>query len=433
MATGSVGEKLAIDGGTPVRTRPFGPTWIFGEEEDRYLLDTMAKARQGWRSAGYIQAFEEKWAEMHGVKHAFTTDSGTGAIHAAVAAVNPEPGDEIITTAVTDIGSVLGIMLQNAIPVFADWQPDIWNTDPADLESRITERTRAIIAVHFAGNPCDMDAIMDIARRRNLVVIEDCSHAHFAEYKGQLVGTIGDMACYSLGGKLITAGGGGGMFMSSNDELTRRAIGFAHKGSEYDDELRHALRPTSDQQGSPRGYLFLGDYHRLSQLMAAVGLAQLERLDETMGARERMAEIVDEMVFELPGFRRPKVREGDKTSYYFYGFRIVEEEMGASYRQFSEALNAEGIPCNPEPILGGLPLYKYPIFAEGNTYGESHYPFVDEQGNRRIDYKSMSLPVIERELPGIGVVMSRSTDTEEDARDIGTGIRKVALHFSGRR
>ena len=429
MATGKDAERLAIEGGTPVRTKPFGGMWIFGEEEDRYLLDVMHRARQGWRTAGYNEAFERKWAELHGVKHAFSTDSGTGAIHAAVAAVNPEPGDEIITTAVTDIGSVLGIMLQNAIPTFADWAPDIWNTDPADLESRITERTRAIIAVHFAGNPCDMDAIMDIARRHNLVVIEDCSHAHFAEYKGQLVGTIGDMACYSLGGKLITAGGAGGMFMSNDDGLTRRAKGFAHKGSEYDEELRNALRPTSEQVGSPRGYLFLGDYHRMSELMGAVGLAQLERLDETMRARERVAEILDEMVFELPGFRRPKVREGDRTSYYFYGFRIVEEEMGVSYAQFAEALNAEGIACKTEPIL---PLYKYPVFAEGNTYGESHYPFVDEQGNRRIDYKSMHLPVIERELPGIGLVMSRSTDTEEDARDIGNGIRKVALHFSGR-
>jgi dTDP-4-amino-4,6-dideoxygalactose transaminase len=382
----------------------------------------------GWGAANKVEAFEDEFAKLHGVEYAFTTDSGTGAIHAAIGAVNPEPGDEIITTPATDIGTVLGIMIQNAIPVFADWDADTFNTDPADVERRITDRTRAIIAVHYFGNPCDMDAMMDIGRRHNIPIIEDCSHAHLAEYKGKLVGTIGDMGCYSMGGKLITAGGGG-MFISNNEELTRRAIGFARKGSEYDGGLRNSLRPTSDYQGSRRGYSFLGDFHRMSPLMAAVGLAQLRRVEKTMKARGRVAEIVDEMVADLPGFQRPKIGPKDRTSYYVYGYRIVEEEMGATFVQFVEALTAEGIRAGG----GHGPLYKYPIFAEGRTYGQSQYPFVDEQGKRRIDYASVHLPVIEREMPRTGALMCRSTDTEEDARDIGTAIRKVALYYASQR
>ena len=182
---------------------------------------------------------------------------------------------------------------------------------------------------------------MDVGRRHNIPVIEDCSHAHLAEYKGRLVGTIGDMGCYSMGGKLITAGGGG-MFISNNEELMRRAIGFARKGSEYDEGLRNSLRPTSDNPGSSTGYSFLGDFHRMSPLMAAVGLAQLGRIEKTMHARGRTWEIVDEMTADIPGFVRPKLGPGDKTSYYVYGYRVVEEEMGASYTEFSQALEAEG-------------------------------------------------------------------------------------------
>ena len=310
MATGKVAEKLAIHGGEPVRTKPFGARWFFDDEDRRQVLEVVDKAVDGgWGAANKLEQFEDTFARLHGVKYAFATDSGTGAIHAAVGAVNPEPGDEIITTPVTDIGTVLGIILQNAIPVFADWDPERLNTDPADVERRITDRTRAIIAVHLFGNPCDMDAMMDVGRRHNIPVIEDCSHAHFAEYKGRLVGTIGDMGCYSLGGKLVTAGGGG-MFISNNEEWTRRAKGFAFKGSEYDEGLRNSLRPTSDFQGSKTGYSFLGDFHRMSPLMAAVGLAQLGRIEKTMHARGRTWEIVDEMTAGIPGYVRPKLEPG---------------------------------------------------------------------------------------------------------------------------
>ena len=169
-----------------------------------------------------------------------------------MAAFDPEPGDEIITAPVTDIGSVLGIILQNAVPVFSDWEPGaVFNQGAADIERRITDRTRAIMVVHLSGVPVDMDAVMDVARRHGLPVIEDCSQAHLAEYQGRLVGTIGDVGCFSLGGKPLTAAGGG-MLITNNEKLARRAKGFAAKGSEYDEELRNSLRPTTARRGSER-------------------------------------------------------------------------------------------------------------------------------------------------------------------------------------
>ena len=427
-------EKLAIDGGEPLRREPFAPRWDFGEPEKRNLRETIDRASEpggSWGTTNQVREFEDAFARRHGVNYAIATDSGTGAIHAAVGAVNPEPGDEIITTPTSDIGTVLGIMLQNAVPVFADWDPDTLNTDPADLERRVTDRTRAIIAVHLFGNPCDMDAIMDIARRHNLVVIEDLSQAHLAEYQGRLVGTIGDIGCLSIGGKTLTAGGGG-MIVTDDEQLARRAVGFVYKGSEFDEGLRNSLRPTSDNRGSSTGYSFLGDYHRMSPLMAAIGRAQLERLDGYTERRRAAAKILDDMLWELPGITLQKVRDGDVHTYYVYGYKVDEEVLGVSAERFAEAVKAEGIPDVIGPYIRGMPLYRYPVFAEEKTYGNSRYPFVDEEGNRRIDYNALSLPVVERELPKTNGIIFRGY-TEDEARDIAGAIRKVALHYSSRR
>ena len=195
----SAPEKLAIHGGEPLRARPFGPRWYFGEEEKRHLAEVIDEAsepadtpdRQRWRSRTKVTAFCSAIAERHGIGFAVPTNSATSAIHTAVAAINPEPGDEVITTPVTDTGGILGIMLQNCIPVFADSDRDTFNIDPDDIDRRITERTRAIIATHLHGNPCDMGAIMEIGRMHGIPVIEDCAQAHLAQYQGQLVGTVG--------------------------------------------------------------------------------------------------------------------------------------------------------------------------------------------------------------------------------------------------
>ena len=422
-------EKLAIYGGEPVRTKPFGSMWIFGEEERRHLTEVMDRAPKEWRSRFKVNEFAAAFAERHGVEYAIPTDSGTGGLHAAIAAINPNPGDEIVTTPISDVGTVLGIIAQNAIPIFADMNPDTFNIDPADVERKITERTRAILIVHLFGNPCDMDEIMDIGRRHGLPVIEDCSQAHLAEYKGGLVGTIGDIAAYSLGGKALTTDQGG-MVITNNPELARRAVGFTRKGSEMDENLEEMLGPTSFRWGSARGYAFLGTQSPMTDLEAAVGLAQLGRWDEATETRRMVAAMIDEALYELPGIHVQQIRPGNRSSYYVYGYRIDEEEAGVSTEQFAEAVKAEGIPDCNGAYIRGMPLYKYPLFAEEQTYGDSRYPFVDEQGNRRVDYRNLHLPNIDRVLPNTGTILFRNTYTEEDGRDIARALRKVALHYS---
>src|SRR5262245_61883667 len=166
--------ELAIDGGTPVRTRPFGPWWIVADLEREQVLHVLDEAATKWRSRFKLNEFTRAIGQRSGFKHVFGTSCGTGALHAAVAALDLDPGDEIITTAVTDIGTLTGILLQNVLPVFADWNPRTLNMDAADIKHRITDRTKAILVVHLFGNPCDMDPIMDVAESHSLPVIEDC-------------------------------------------------------------------------------------------------------------------------------------------------------------------------------------------------------------------------------------------------------------------
>ena len=425
-------EKLAIDGGAPVRTRPFEPMWVFGEEERRHLMEVMDRAPNEWRKRFKVNEFANAFAERHGIEYAIPTDSGNGAVHTAVAAINPNPGDEVITTPVSDVGTVLGIIAQNAIPVFADMDPDTLNISPEDIERKITDRTRAILIVHLFGNPCDMDEIMDISRRHGIPVIEDASQAHLAEYKGRLVGTIGDIAAYSLGGKTLTTDQGG-MVITNDPELARRSVGFTRKGSEMDETMTEMLGPTSYRWGSARGYAFLGTHSPMTDLEAAVGMAQIGRWDEATAARRRAAEILDEALYELPGIHPQVIREGNRSSYYVYGYRIDEDEAGVSTEEFAKAVKAEGIPDCNGAYIRGMPLYKYPLFAEELTYGDSRYPFVDEHGVRRVDYNSLHLPNIEQYLPTTGTVLFRNTYTEEDANDIATAMRKVALHYAGKK
>ena len=165
--------------------------------------------------------------------------------------------------------------------------------------------------------------------------------------------------------------------------------------------------------------------------MAAVGLAQLHRLDGYIARRRAAGAIIEDILWEVPGLTPQKLRPGDRSGYYNHGFLYDEEEIGVPPERFVDAVIAEGVNC--KVYLGGMPLYHYPVFSESRTYGESGYPFVDEKGNRRIDYRDVQLPVVENELPRTLKVGGNSSHTEQDALDIGNAIKKVALHYASRR
>ena len=412
-------ERLAVDGGPPVRTQPFGPRWAFDDNERSQLMDVMDHAPTGWRSGFKVRELAALFAEVYGLSHAIAVGSGTAALHAAMGALDFDPADEIITTPVTDVGSIIGCVQQNLIPVFVDWDPVAFNMDPVDIERKITERTRAILVVHIFGNPCDMDAVMAIARRRGLVVIEDCAQAHLTRFDGRLVGTFGDIACFSTGMKTLTTGQGG-FVLTANDDLAARIRGFVGKGSEWDGEkwLRYAR---------------LGAFHPMTDVQAAIGVAQFSKLEAGTKARVMTAEILDAAFAGLEGFALPVRRLGDRRTHYVYPYCMEPERVGGTLTDFVAALQAEGIQDSSGPYLKGKPLYRSPMFAKARTYGTSGYPFRDETGVMRVDYRIVHLPVIEKMLPNLGILHMRNTMTEAEARDVASAIRKVARAFARRK
>ncbi|MGH8046920.1 MAG: DegT/DnrJ/EryC1/StrS family aminotransferase [Chthoniobacterales bacterium] len=406
----------AILGGSPVRTEKFSPRWNFGDEEKAQLMEVMDRAPRTWRDGFKIREFVKGVQRLYGVKSVIATNSGTAAVHAALGGLNPDPGMEVITTPVTDIGTLIGILQHNLIPVFADWDAHSFNTDPADIERKITDRTCAILVVHLFGNPCDMARIMEIARRRNIPVIEDCAQAHLATVGGKTVGAIGDLGCFSLGLKTLTTGQGG--FVTANDpSLAARVRGFLSKGSVKVGEEWHP-------------YSRLGAFYPMTDLQAAIGVAQLAKLEDATVAREKTVEILDETFRSLAGFTIPQRLEDGRSVHYLYPFHLDEKTAGVTLKDFVAALQAEGIIDAFGPYLKGKPLYRYPILARAQTYGTSGFPLRDETGITRADYTSLRLPNIERLLPGLGFFHMRNTFIESEAVDIARAVRKVAQYFA---
>jgi len=410
-------DTLAIYGGTPVRTRPFGPSHEFGEEDIAAVTEVLRSGEVG--RGDTVAQFEAAWAARHGLRHAITVNSGTSAMHVCVDAINPDPGDEIIVTPWTAGGSIIGALLQNSVPVFADID-DTYNIDPSDVERKITSRTRAIIAVHLFGNPCDMAALQEIAKRHNLFLIEDCAQAHLAEYQGQLVGTLGDIGGFSFGGKHLSAGMGGAV-VTHNEVLWERAL-----------LARDVALPRGDgpYAGRPYANYFLAPNYRITNLIAAILLVQLNRLDDYIATKIRAAHQLIDALADIEEITPQRVRPGDRHTYWSMGFTLDTERMGCSSWEFAEAVNAEGISLLSGPYIGTGrqgPLYRNPFLAEPNCYGRTRFPF-DYGRGKPVDYRQVECPYGEA-LLGRGITLSMRLFSEEDVEDIARAIRKVATYY----
>tara|TARA_R110002049_G_C9170348_1_gene561889 strand:+ start:4383 stop:6686 length:2304 start_codon:yes stop_codon:yes gene_type:complete len=403
---------LAIDGGEPYRTKPFGPRWVFGDDDFAELKSVMERAPSAWRTGHKVREFIQDFQTLFNVKNGVATGCGTSAVHAAVAALDAEPGDEIITTPATDIGSVIGILQQNLVPIFVDWDKDTFNMAPADIERKITDRTRAILVVHLFGFPCDMTAIRDLATRYRLPIIEDCAQAHLAEHNGSKVGTFGEYATYSFGLKTLSTDQGG-MVTTPDPDLAALVRGFLSKGST---KIGDNWVP----------YHRLGSYSPMTDLQAAIGVAQLSRLEDATQRREMVASHLDEVFSEIPCITLPRKKPGDRCVYYVYPYSFDSELAGHSVSHFIKALKAEGVADSFGPYLHGQALHQRPLFLEGNTYGRSGYPFRDPSGALRVDYSAVHLPKLERSLAGLGYFHMRNSFELADAEDMVGAIHKVA-------
>jgi len=415
--------ELAINGGTPVRTAPF-PTIgdisgrTFGEEESALLLEVIRSGRLNLAGGTMVPRLQEEFASVMGVDHCVASTSGTAAIHVAVGAVNPEPGDEIITGPITDMGTVIPILLQNAIPVFADLERATLGLDPADVERRITERTRAIIPVHLMGIPTDMDPLLELARKHDLTVIEDCSQAYGTLYKGQRAGTIGDVGTFSLQQSKHISCGDGGLTITSNDRLAERGKLFANKGWP---NYGAGSRPFGG-----RDYVCFGVNYRMTELQAAVTLAQLGKLAWVVERRTTLGDGITQAIADLAGLYIPPVRDGSRHTYWHLAILVDQEELGVRTSRLAEAMAAEGVSCGAHYI--GKPIFLYDLLRSKTIYGTSHYPFDLQPAGQEVRYEPGETPATEQILDDLILVNINENMTDRDQSDIIAGIRKVMGH-----
>jgi len=375
--------KLAINGGEKVVTRPLGKRWpIWDETEEKALLEVLHSGRWwGGGEGSKVWEFENVFAEYHNAKYGIATNSGTQALINALKGVNVEPGDEVITPALTFFASATCALFINAIPVFADVDPNSYNISPKAIESAITDRTKAIIVVHNGGYPADMDEIMKVSNKYNIPIIEDCAHAHGSEWRGTRVGAIGHIGAFSLMAGKSIAGGEGGIVLTNHEKIRENVYAYMDMG-------RWTERPDKSIR------LPMTSNFRMPEFTAAVLLSQMSRFDDQVQTRERNFSYLAEGLKTIDGIepfeRDPRVT---RWSIYYWNFKYVQEKFDDIPRdKFLQAINAEGVPMG----LGahGAPVYRNPLFQSitaGNTW-----PIKYPTYNKPLDYTKVYCPEAER-------------------------------------
>lgn len=352
LFAGSIGatSTLAILGGEPVVAKawPTWPLWI-PEKDEKRVLEVL---RSGvWSRAGVVTEFEEKWAEKMGAKRCLAVVNGTTSLVCAMANLDIGAGDEVIVPPYTFIATIQAVLQNGAMPVFVDTDPETFQIDADKIEAKITPRTRAILPVHLAGLPADMDKIMAIARKHNLLVVEDACQAWMAEVNNKKCGTIGDAGCYSFQNSKNIPMGEGGAIVSDDEKFMDRCASYHSYGNPYG--------TVAGTIGA--GTVGPGTKLRLTEYQAAIGLAQLARLDEQTNRRTQNAEYLSSLMEEIPGIVPHKLYPNvTQAAYHLFPFRYQKTAFSGLPREsFLEALRAEGVPCSP----GYTPLNKMPFLA----------------------------------------------------------------------
>ncbi|HEY1603666.1 MAG TPA: DegT/DnrJ/EryC1/StrS family aminotransferase [Pirellulales bacterium] len=340
-------QHLALLGGRPVRERPFTSWPIFEENEEARLLGALRSGRWGRLDGNEVAEFEERFAAMHGCQHGIAVVNGTVSLRLSLIAAGLEAESEVIIPPYTFFSTASAVVEANMVPVFADVDLGTFNLDPQAVEVAITPRTRAIIPVHFAGQPADMDAIMAIAKKHELLVIEDAAHAHGASYKNRPAGSLADVASFSFqSSKNLTCGEGG--IITTNDA-----------------QLAASCRSLHNCGRIPTGvwyehHIVSGNY-RLGELQGALLNAQLDRLEQQTTTRDNNGKYLSERLKSFPGlFSQERPEYCTRHAYHLFMMRVDAQEFGAPRAAVIAALRAEGIPCSPGY---GYSLPQQPMFS----------------------------------------------------------------------
>ncbi len=407
--------QLAINGGPKTRTKPFPKHPIIGKAEKNQVMEVLdsgnistfiASPGENFLGGKKIKEFEERFAAKLGTKYAVTFNSASSALHAAIVAVGVNPGEEVIVPPYTFTSTATSSLMHNAIPVFCDVKFDTYCIDPKKLEGMISPLSKAIIPVHLFGHACDMDEIMNIAHKHNLCIIEDCAQAVGGEYKGKKLGTIGDCGIFSFQESKIIMTGEGGMLVTNSEEIVNTARMIRNHGEVILPSLKHRTYRSE----------ILGWGYRMTELEAALGVAQLDQLDHFLNERIKLGSFLSSEINKIRGLSHVKY-EHVKHVYWMFGFTFNEEIIGISRNRFCDALQAEGIPCFAGYVE---PLYLNPLYTEKRAYAFRHY-------TGKTDYMKGICPVAEslHEKYLINTLICRPPASIEDMVDVITAVKKI--------
>jgi perosamine synthetase len=344
---------------------------VLGDKELEYVTDCL---KTGWISSRgkYVSEFEQRFAQYCGCKYGVSTTSGTTALHLAVASLGIGPGDEVIIPAFTMIATAFAVIYTGAKPVLVDVDPETWNMDANYIEEKITKRTRAIMVVHIYGHPCDMDEIVGIAKKHGLYIVEDAAEAHSAEYKGRKTGGLGDVGCFSFYANKIITSGEGGMIVTNHKDI-------AAKASRLKD-LAFAIL-------EERTYLHseLGFNYRMTNVQAAIGLAQFEKIDEYAEMRRHNAHYYNSQLKEISGITLPPEKEWAKSVYWLYSI-LIEDQFGMDRDKLANKLLQREV----ETRKFFISMHRQPVFLKMGLFKGESYPVSDELSRKGLHLPSSS-------------------------------------------
>ena len=398
---------LAINGGPSVRTAPF-PSWpICTENDAKAVSEVILSGKWGSTGGDRVKVFQDRFAEYQDAKHGICVTSGTTGLILALQSIGIKPGDEVIIPAYTFIATANAVAMVNAVPVFVDIDEATYNMNPDLVEAAITPRTRAIMPVHFAGLPIDIDRLSAIARRHGLAIVEDAAQAHGAQWKGRGVGALGDIGAFSFQASKNLNAGEGGILLTNDDEVAKTARSLANCGRSED--------------GLWYGHYALAGNNRMTEMQGALLLSQMDRLEEQTARRNENGDYLSQQFQDIDGIE-PTIRSTDVTRHarHLYILRYKSEAFGGVPKtRFIDTLKAEGIPASPGY---SLPLYRQPLFIDKN-FGSYAQP-ATHQGQ---DYGDIHLPETERACAEEAVWFTQNVllGTKDDMDDIVRAIAKI--------
>jgi dTDP-4-amino-4,6-dideoxygalactose transaminase len=397
---------LALLGGKKAKRKPF-PAWPYYDNKEEQALKEVLESRIWWRTPGTkTLEFERAFARFHGARHGIAVTNGTAALEVTIAGLGIAAGDEVIVPNFTFVATASAVLFANALPVLVDVDPETYCINPDLVEEAITARTKAVIAVHMGGHPADLDRLKAICRRHRIALIEDSSHAHASEWRGQRIGTFGVAGTFSFQSSKLMTAGEGGVIISNNDKFEVQA------------------RSVHDCGRMPGKWFYshfiYGSNYRLSEWQGAVLCAQLGRLEEQTRRRHENARVLDRLLGDIPGLTPQKLDERcTRNGQYAYIFHMSKKEFaGLSTERFIEAMNAEGIPNQ----ASYPPLHQLEMFRNGKYRSR----LSGKQATQKHVFRKQKFPVTRRAAwETVWIPQPALLGDEEDMHEIAAALSKI--------